>query len=258
VSEDQSLLLRRRRRARLVGAGVVLATVIAAGALAARPPTSAAPKPGGEDAVSLPPGCERASPRARPPQGPRRPPPLPTGGGDLRAVIHTSCGPLTLNLFEARAPRNVASFVALARAGFYDGLLWHRIDKDFVVQTGDPNDDNLNPPDGPRYEVADELAGTRARDYTFGVVAMANRGPDTAGSQFFIVVHDLEGARRGDVEPAGLQPDYTIIGEVEPGSWETLKRLSAVPTKGGLELVTAAEPVVPVVVDSVEISSSGN
>jgi cyclophilin family peptidyl-prolyl cis-trans isomerase len=253
---ERAGLLRRRRRARLAGvAGAVV--VVLALALVATP----APPPGAEEvlpepaaAVRLPRGCERRAPAASPRPRVGRAPSLELRPGrDYRALIRTSCGDISIDLLESRAPANVANFVALARRGFYDGLRWHRVERDSVIQTGDPNNQNLVPPDGPGYQIPDELWGVRGRDYVYGVVGMANAGPDTAGSQFFIVVHDHEGALKGAPEPAGLQPDYSIFGRVDRSAWETLQRLSAVPTKGGLDLVEAVEPVLPIYVDSIEI-----
>jgi cyclophilin family peptidyl-prolyl cis-trans isomerase len=171
-------------------------------------------------------------------------------------VIHTSCGDLELELFEDQAPANVNSFVFLARRGFYEGLPFHRIEKNSVVQSGDPNGRALDPPDGPGYAVEDELAGAHYDKYVYGVVGMANAGPDTAGSQFFIVVHDPEGAARGRPEPAGYRPNYTIIGRVEERSWDALARIADVDTKGGLDPVESVEPVRPVIIESIDITAS--
>lgn len=168
-------------------------------------------------------------------------------------MIETSCGTIKLDLFADEAPINVNNFVYLARKGFYDGLPFHRIEKDSVIQSGDPNGRALDPPDGPGYTVPDELANAEFDRYVYGVVGMANRGPNTAGSQFFIVVHDFEGARRGEPEPAGYRPLYTIIGRVERSSWNTLERIAEVDVKGGLDPVRSVEPVAPVVVRSVKV-----
>jgi cyclophilin family peptidyl-prolyl cis-trans isomerase len=147
----------------------------------------------------------------------------------------------------------VNNFLFLAGRGFYEGLPFHRIEKDSVVQSGDPNGRALDPPEGPGYVVEDELASARYDRYVFGVVGMANRGPGTAGSQFFIVVHDPEGARRGEPEPAGYRPRYTIIGRVLRPSWSALERIAEADTKGGLDPVESVEPVRPVIIRSVEI-----
>jgi peptidyl-prolyl cis-trans isomerase B (cyclophilin B) len=232
--------------------------VVAALALGAeRPSPSAAPKAEKKDAApSLPSGCTSEPRDQATPRLPRRPPDVSLEDAtDLRAVLETSCGTVELDLLEDRAPRNVANFAGLARSGFYTGLTWHRVERNVVLQSGDPNGRNLHPPDGPPYTIPDELTGMEGRDYVYGVVAMANSGADTAGSQFFIVVHDHEGALEGAPEPAGLQPDYTIIGRVERSSWEVLERLASVPVHGGLDLVEAVTPATPVYVDAVEIET---
>jgi cyclophilin family peptidyl-prolyl cis-trans isomerase len=190
------------------------------------------------------------------PSLPRQAPEVSLAGRDYRAVLQTSCGEVVIELLEDRAPTNVANFVGLARRGFFNDLTWHRVERDVLVQSGDPNGRNLDPPDGPRYEVPDELGGVEARDYVYGAVAMANSGAGSAGSQFFIVVHDYQGAVEGDPEPAGLQPDYTIFGRVERSSWEALERLAAVPVRGGLDLVEAVTPVTPIYIDSVAIETA--
>ena len=117
------------------------------------------------------------------------------------ARIVTNRGELTAELFPADAPNTVDNFVFLAREGFYDGVIFHRIIKDFMVQTGDPTGTGTG---GPGYRFADE---TVSRPYTKGILAMANAGPDTNGSQFFIV-HSAD---------AGLPPNYTIFGQVTDG-----------------------------------------
>jgi cyclophilin family peptidyl-prolyl cis-trans isomerase len=80
---------------------------------------------------------------------------------------------------------------------------------------------------------------------------MANDGPDTGGSQFFIVVHDPTGG-----EQAGLEPEFSIFGRVAESSYETLEKIARMPVKGGDDLYTAVQPVSPVVIESVEIRTS--
>jgi cyclophilin family peptidyl-prolyl cis-trans isomerase len=101
-----------------------------------------------------------------------------------RATIATSCGDIVVRLDPKAAPRTVNSFVFLARQGFYDGLQFHRVLRDYIIQGGGlPDDPNLNP----GYTYADELPED---GYPTGSIAMANRGPGTSGSQFFIVTGD--------------------------------------------------------------------
>ncbi|HVW33249.1 MAG TPA: peptidylprolyl isomerase [Acidimicrobiia bacterium] len=97
------------------------------------------------------------------------------------AVIETSCGKITADLDAKGAPKTVNNFVFLAQKHFYDGLTWHRVVKDFVIQGGDPQGTGTG---GPGYQFEDELP---TDGYKLGSLAMANSGPNTNGSQFFIV-----------------------------------------------------------------------
>jgi cyclophilin family peptidyl-prolyl cis-trans isomerase len=169
-------------------------------------------------------------------------------GVDYSAVITTSCGDIEMDLAEEQAPATVASFVFLSKEGYFDGLTWHRVVGGFVIQTGDPNGRNGEPPDGPGYTIPDELEGIKDKDYRYGTVAMANSGPNTSGSQFFVVVHDRENS-----EPAGLDAAYTIFGQVEEGSFDVIDEVSRQPVEGGDDPVTAEQPRVPVYIESIEI-----
>ena len=244
----------RRRAARVAAVVGVLALCTWLSALGTRATETGAARPAAEPKPPLPSGCEerRLEPFSKASlDGPEDV----LGTGDARARVQTSCGVLLIDLFEDRAPLNVNNFAFLANEGFYDGLPFFRVEKDSVVQTGDPNGHPLDAPNGPGYTVPDELAAAHYDGYVYGVVAMANRWPvrDSAGSQFFIVVHDREGAEQGDPEPAGYRPRYTIIGRVARSSWGVLERIAEVDTKGGIDLLESVEPVAPVTVDSVEI-----
>ena len=168
-------------------------------------------------------------------------------GEDYSAVIETSCGDIELDLLEDKAPQTVANFIFLAQEGFFDGLTWHRIERDFVIQTGDPDGIISNDEVGPGYTIPDELPAD-TREYVYGVVAMANDGPGTGGSQFFIVVHDPE-----NQEHAGIQPEYSIFGRVTEASYETIDKIARMPVKGGTDVFTSVQPRAPVVIESVEI-----
>jgi cyclophilin family peptidyl-prolyl cis-trans isomerase len=109
-------------------------------------------------------------------------------------------GTFSVDLLPEEAPETVNNFVCLALAGFYDGTIFHRVVPEFVIQGGDPTGTGMG---GPGYEFDDEPI---ERDYRTGTLAMANAGPDTNGSQFFVV---LEGGA------GSLEPLYTIFGEVE-------------------------------------------
>jgi cyclophilin family peptidyl-prolyl cis-trans isomerase len=117
------------------------------------------------------------------------------------AKVQTSHGDITLELLPERSPQTVNNFVFLAREGFYDGVIFHRVIKDFMIQGGDPTGTGTG---GPGYKFRDELEGDGT--YSRGTVAMANSGPNTNGSQFFIMHKDV-----------GLPHSYTIFGKVTDG-----------------------------------------
>lgn len=122
---------------------------------------------------------------------------------DLIATINTSRGPIRLRLFADKAPVTVASFVNLARRGFYDGLKFHRVIADFMIQGGDPTGTGAG---GPGYTFEDEFDPTLKHDKP-GILSMANRGPRTNGSQFFIT----------HVPTPWLDRKHTVFGEVTQG-----------------------------------------
>jgi peptidyl-prolyl cis-trans isomerase B (cyclophilin B) len=99
-----------------------------------------------------------------------------------RAVIETDRGEVHLDLYAEHAPKTVNNFVVLARDGFYDGVTFHRVISNFMVQGGDPNGTGTG---GPGYKFEDETRGNPLR-HERGVISMANAGPNTNGSQFFI------------------------------------------------------------------------
>ena len=121
-----------------------------------------------------------------------------------RATLQTDKGDIELELHPEHAPRTVNNFVFLARGGFYDGTTFHRVIDDFMVQGGDPTGTGTG---GPGYQFDDELDGNPLRHDGPGVLSMANAGPDTNGSQFFITL--------------GAQPHldgkHTVFGEVADG-----------------------------------------
>jgi peptidyl-prolyl cis-trans isomerase B (cyclophilin B) len=117
-------------------------------------------------------------------------------------TLTTDKGPIVLDLDPGLAPRTVNNFVALARQGFYDGLIFHRVEPGFVIQGGDPDGTGRG---GPGYKFEDEPV---KGDYVAGAVAMANAGPDTNGSQFFICLNDLGGR---------LAKSYNLFGHVTEG-----------------------------------------
>jgi peptidyl-prolyl cis-trans isomerase B (cyclophilin B) len=133
-----------------------------------------------------------------------------------QATIHTTSGPITLDLFDDDAPKTVANFRKLAGDGFYDGLSFHRVIKDFMVQGGCPQGTGTG---GPGYTFEDEINQHRV---VRGALAMANAGPNTNGSQFFIVT-----AR----ECPWLDGKHTVFGRVAEGM-DAVDQLEAVETDG--------------------------
>ena len=119
-----------------------------------------------------------------------------------RVTIETDRGPIVMELDPRLAPNTVNNFVSLARDGFYDGLTFHRVVPEFVIQGGDPEGTGRG---GPDYRFADEPV---RGEYTEGAVAMANAGPDSNGSQFFICIDDC---RRK------LAKSYNLFGYVIDG-----------------------------------------
>lgn len=134
-----------------------------------------------------------------------------------RATIKTSCGDVQVELYSQEAPRTANNFAFLASEGFYDATIIHRVVPGFVVQMGDPTGTGTG---GPGYRFPDELAAARNRGYSRGTVAMANAGPDTNGSQFFICLDDVR-----------LPPQYSVFGEVVAGM-DVVDRIAALPLRG--------------------------
>lgn len=159
-----------------------------------------------------------------------------TDGVDYGAVVTTSEGAFTIDLLEERAPGTVNNFVVLARNGYFDGDDFHRIVPGFVNQAGDP----VGEPPGtgdPGYAIADELPAD-VSDYVEGAVAMANSGPDTNGSQFFVCVGCS----------SLPSPDYSLFGQVTEG----LDVSSAINALGQADQTSSR----PVTITSVEITEA--
>ena len=169
------------------------------------------------------------------------PPPMTiTSDGTYSAYVRTNKGDMTIELFAAETPVTVNNFVFLSNEGFYNGVRFHRIMKEFMIQTGDPRGDGTG---GPGYRFEDERI---SRAYNKGTVAMANSGPNTNGSQFFIV----HGAN------VGLPPMYTIFGQVTKGI-EVVDAIANVPverSKFGREI---SSPTSEIIIETVEIMSGG-
>ena len=154
------------------------------------------------------------------------------------ATIDTSAGAMTLELFPSEAPLTVNNFVHLARDGFYEDGQFHRVIRDFMIQGGCPLGTGTG---GPGYRFQDEPI---SRKYVRGTLAMANAGPNTNGSQFFIV-HGAE---------VGLPPNYTIFGKLTDGD-EVLDTLANAPvtrSRGG----EPSEPTERLVINNITIEES--
>jgi len=150
------------------------------------------------------------------------------------ALLKTTAGNIEIALNEKETPNTVNNFVTLARKNFYNGVIFHRIVKDFMIQGGDPTGTGMG---GPGYKFDDEpFSG----EYIRGAVAMANSGPDTNGSQFFIM--------HGDVP---LQKNYVIFGKVIKGI-EVVDKIALAPVVANSS-GEQSQPVKPVVINSVEI-----
>jgi cyclophilin family peptidyl-prolyl cis-trans isomerase len=134
------------------------------------------------------------------------------------ATVQTSMGTFVVALNAKAAPCTVNSFVYLAQRHFYDGLTFHRIVKDFVIQGGDPTGTGSG---GPGYKLNDELAN--GLKYELGTLAMANSGPNTNGSQWFVVT---------GAQGESLPNSYTIFGKVTSGM-DVVQKIGAVPTGSG-------------------------
>lgn len=143
--------------------------------------------------------------------------PTPSPDKDLLVRINTTLGVVEARLFYKEAPRTVANFVTLARKGFYNGLLFHRVIPKFVIQTGDPKGDGTG---GPGYTFADEFHPSLHHNKA-GILSMANSGPNTNGSQFFITVG----------EASHLDNRHSVFGEVTNGL-DVAVKISNVDTDG--------------------------
>jgi len=155
------------------------------------------------------------------------------------ATIKTSLGDIKVRLDAANAPMTVENFLKLSQSGFYAGTKFHRVIKGFMIQGGDPNSKTANTSTwgmgGPGYKFNDELKGTEK--YPQGTLAMANSGPNTNGSQFFIVTASPE---------APLPPSYTVFGKVTEGL-DTALKIENVKTGA------SDRPVEDVVIENIEV-----
>jgi cyclophilin family peptidyl-prolyl cis-trans isomerase len=180
-------------------------------------------------AIPAPPAADGSSPQQR--TFDQEPPTVIDVDKRYVATMVTSHGTMVIALDPLAAPKTVNSFVFLARYHFYDGVIFHRIIPNFVLQGGDPTGTGSG---GPGYKYADELPAPGK--YKLGSLAMANAGPNTNGSQFFVI---------SGPDGAGLPPLYSLFGEVVSGL-DVIKTINDIGTRSG-------SPKERVVIESVSI-----
>ena len=157
------------------------------------------------------------------------------GSENKAATINTNKGAIVIEFFAEEAPKTVDNFVSLSKKGFYDGVIFHRVIKEFMIQGGDPTGTGRG---GPGYTFEDEFVASRVFDRP-GLLAMANSGPNTNGSQFFITL----------VPTTHLNGRHTIFGRVLKGQ-EVVDAISLVATGQG------DKPINDVVIEGIEIHGS--
>jgi len=158
-------------------------------------------------------------------------------GGTIEVVLDTSCGDITLLLDADAAPVTVNSFVFLAERGYFDGIALHRVVPGFVIQIGDPTATGAG---FPGYRIPDELPPAEFL-YEQGMVAMANAGPGTGGSQFFLVLEDVS-----------LPPAYTVFGQTTSG-FDAMDSMTAVPMGANPGDSQPSRPLETIYINSVEV-----
>ncbi len=157
------------------------------------------------------------------------------------ATVKTTLGTFKIQLFANESPKTVNNFVFLSQQGYYNGVIFHRIIQNFMIQTGDPTGTGSG---GPGYSFADELPPKHS--YDPGIVAMANAGPNTNGSQFFICTGT-------DAENLNNMPNYTQFGMVVEGM-DVVQKIAASPVGPG-NPGENSRPVVPPVIQTITITS---
>jgi len=190
--------------------------------------------------------CAGVSGCSSDPEAPAGNPKVPAGAkssGGLHGVIETDKGPIEIEFFPADAPKAVENFRLLAEHGYYDGLTFHRIVRGFMLQGGDPKGDGTGGESAWGGSFADEINPSSPLyrgGYRRSLIAMANHGANTNGSQFFIMHQDYP-----------LQPNYVIFARVTSGM-DVVDALANVPTRLGGD-GQMSQPVTPVVIKKVTI-----
>jgi len=165
-------------------------------------------------------------------------------GTTYTAEMQTSCGTIVIELLAEQSPQTVNSFVFLAQQGFFDGQRFLRLDTSIdVIQGGDPTGTGTG---GPGYSIPDELTGNES--YAPGVLAMANAGPDTGGSQFFLITGNA--GHKLDANPA-----YTIFGTIVEGL-DVAKQIQELPIQDPSAGIPGQQPTKSVYIDKVTIRES--
>jgi cyclophilin family peptidyl-prolyl cis-trans isomerase len=154
----------------------------------------------------------------------------------MNATLQTNHGPIEIELFPGEAPMTVDNFVKLARDGFYDGVIFHRVIPDFMIQGGDPTGTGTG---GPGYSFEDEFNEHKIER---GALAMANAGPNTNGSQFFIVTADA---------CPWLDGKHTVFGQVTAGQ-DVVERIGSTKTDSG------DRPVEPIGIETLSFESDSD
>lgn len=167
-----------------------------------------------------------------------------TSASRVTATMVTSCGTIVIDLDPGGFPATTNSFVFLARQGFFDGQVFHRVVEDFLAQTGDPQADGTG---GPGYVIPDERPAS-GFNYELGVVAMANRGARSTGSQFFFIIGD---------NGRFLTNSFNVLGRVSSGL-DVLERIEALPTRVPPGTNESSLPLETVYIESVTIEVAGS
>lgn len=216
--------------AALAASALLLLAGCAGGATPDTAPDSGASASAGSAECAYPASGEPAVDVTPPAAGTDRP------SGDIEAVLKTSAGDIPITLTGERTPCTVESFVSLAQQQYFSNTECHRLTTSgiFVLQCGDPTGTGRG---GPGYRFADELDGSET--YPAGTVAMANAGPGTNGSQFFLVYEDTQ-----------LQPDYTVFGRMSPEGLAVVQGIAAAGAEGG---AADGRPATPVTITDVVV-----
>ncbi|MGQ9897452.1 MAG: peptidylprolyl isomerase [Acidobacteriota bacterium] len=192
-----------------------------------------------------PPSAQPPSLPPPPPSSAPTPPPQTTPANRLVATLETTKGRIRFELLTQDAPKTCENFRLLAERKYFNGITFHRVIKGFMIQTGDPKGDGTGGESAFGGEFADEIdpkSPLYLAGYKAGIVAMANRGPNTNGSQFFIMHRDYQ-----------LPPSYTIFGRVFEGQ-DVVDAIAETPTYQGPEILMRDRPLTPIRIISATVS----